>query len=191
MSTPNYEPSQFMAGDTVSWLKTLDDYPVSDGWTLNYVLRSATQHYHITCTTSGTNYLATITAVISAAYAAGTYTWTSYVTKGAGETLEQHSVAQGSVVITPNLTTNALVDARTDARIIYDSLIAAFKTFASSGGRVTQYSIGGRSTTYEKSADIIKDIEHWRIIVQREEDAAKIAAGHGNPRRVGVRFNRI
>ena len=119
--TPYNEPSAFMAGDTITWLKTVDDYPPASGWALSYVLRSAANHYHVSTTTSGTDYLATITAIVSAAYVAATYTWIAYVTKGG----EQHTIGQGTVVVQPNLTADGLVEARTESRIIYDSLITA------------------------------------------------------------------
>jgi hypothetical protein len=30
------EPAQFMAGDTINWKRSIDDYKAGDGWMLEY-----------------------------------------------------------------------------------------------------------------------------------------------------------
>jgi hypothetical protein len=180
------EPSFFSAGDTVTWKKTVSDYPPADGWTLTYKIRSATAVYTVVCTTSGTDYLATILAAASAVMVAGVYSWVAYVTK----TGEQHTIATGTVTILPDITVSSVVDARTDARIIYDSLIVAYKAYISSSGNWKSFTINNKAVTFNSADEIIKQMEYWRIIVQREEDLAKIANGSSNPRRPLTRFRR-
>lgn len=188
VETPEIEPTEIRAGDTITWLKTVDDYLPADGWTLKYAFRAASAKFNITCTTSGTKYLATILPATSAAFTVGRYTWIAYVTKGAGATLEQHTVDKGSCTVLPCLSTDANYDARTDARIIYDSLIAAYKTYVSSQGQVDSYSIGGRSMKFRSTTDILDQIKHWAAIVANEEAEEKINNGQGTGRKILYQF---
>jgi len=183
---PYNEPATILAGDTITWKRNNADYTPADGWTLTYAIRSSTVKYDVICTTSGVDYLAAISAGTSATYIAGKYAWIAYVTKGA----EKHTIAQGAVTILPDLTTAGLADPRTDARIIYDSLIVAYKSYVSSSGTMSAFSVAGKSVSFKSAADIILQIEHWRRIVQSEEDAANVAKGFQSSRRVGLRMSR-
>ena len=63
-------PSQFEAGDTVIFTENFPDYAVGTytaSLAMNNGVAAATT---VTATTSGTNFLFTITAAVSAAYAA-------------------------------------------------------------------------------------------------------------------------
>src|SRR4051812_4744628 len=91
------EPKQFIAGDTVSWTKSLSDYPASSGWTLTYEFRSTKRHT-VVCAPSGSDHLATIAAVDSATFAAGRYYVFAYATKAA----ERYSVWQGEIAVKAN-----------------------------------------------------------------------------------------
>lgn len=191
MDIPTTEPAQIRAGDTTTWKKTVADYPPSAGWTLKYSLRNTAQKIDITAATSGTDYLVTITRNTSKAYVPGRYDWICFVVKGVSPNDEQHTLDQGSVSILPDLSADAVYDARSDARKIYDDLIAAYKTYIASGGTIQSYAIGGRSVTYKDQAKIIEDIKYWERKVRSEEAAEAVANGSANPRRVGTRFNRI
>ena len=188
---PYNEPTSIRAGDTISWKKTVADYPPSAGYTLKYALRNATNKIDITCTTSGSDYLASVTAATSVAYSVGRYTWAAYVTKGADVNLEQHTIDTGTVDILPNLSVSVAYETRSDARIIYDGLITAYKTFIASGSaNVTEMTIAGKTIRFDKAEQYIVQIEKWRRIVQAEDDAEKAAKGFGTSRRVGIRLTR-
>lgn len=178
---PYDEPASFTAGDTVKWKRSLDHYSAADGWVLTYALRGAGK-IDLVATASGAEHLITITAAVSAAYTAGFYTWQAYATKAA----ERFPIETGSLEIKPNLAgiTASTYEWRTEAKIIYDQLVAAFKSYSASRGGVQQYTIGNRSMTFSSSADFIKEIEYWRAQVKSEE----AAAGLGQGRSVFVRF---
>ena len=90
MSLPTTEPTLLTAGDTWAWEITLADYPASAGWALSYALVSPTARIAITSAAAGDAHRVTVAATTTAGYAAGTYTWQSYVTR----TTERHTVAR-------------------------------------------------------------------------------------------------
>lgn len=180
-------PAQLRAGDTWTWKKNLPDYPPGS-WTLRYSLRNASSKVNITATTSGSDYLVTVAAAASAAYAPGRYNWIAYVTGGASE---QYTVEQGSIDVLPNLSLDVTYDARTDARKVYDDLITAYKSYVGSNGMMANFSIAGKTVTFKSSAEFIQQIQFWARRVREEEAAEAVKKGFGNPNRVGVRFTRI
>ncbi|MGH8519869.1 MAG: hypothetical protein ACREU9_00185 [Gammaproteobacteria bacterium] len=181
---PTAEPAVITAGDTVKWTRTLDHYPATGGWVLTYALRGAGK-IDLTAAASGADHAITISAAATAAYTAGFYTWQAYATKAA--TSERYPVASGTLEIEPNLAavTASTYEWRTEAKIIYDQLVAAYKTYTTSQGHVQEYTIGSRRMTFRSAAEIIKQIEYWKAQVQAEERAQ----GLGQGRNVFVRFS--
>jgi hypothetical protein len=184
------EPTAIRAGDTITWKKTVEDYTAGD-WTLKYHLRNATDKIDITAGATGSAFLVDIASATSISYTAGRYDWVACVSQGSGASLAQHTIECGSMDVLPNLSANAVYDVRSDARKIYDSLITAYKSFVSSNGAMSSFSIAGKSVSYKSSSDLIKDIQYWAAKVQTEEETEKAAKGFPNPRRVGVRFKRL
>ena len=72
--TATLEPSRVTAGDTITWLRSLADYPASAGWVLSYTLINSAAKISITATASGADHLVTVAAATSAAYTPATYT---------------------------------------------------------------------------------------------------------------------
>ena len=182
-TTPTTEPTSIIAGDTLSWSKSLADYPATV-WTLKYRLVNATGKVDITATASGTDHLVSVSSTTSAAYAAGTYAWTAWVEKAG----ERATVGGGTMVIKPNLAVQNSFDARSDAAIIVDQLMAAYKTFTASQGHVAEYEIAGRRMKYRSSAEILDALNHWKAILAAEKRAERIAAGLGGGNKLLVRF---
>ena len=185
------EPLQIRAGDSASWTETDDTYPPSDGWTLKYFLSNQTNTLTLTATDDGSSYSINITPSGSSTWVPGKYSWARFVTKGSGESEERHTLANGSVEILPNLSAAVAYDTRSDARVIYDGLIAAYKDFISSNGTMQSFSIGSKSVTFKSSKEILDQIKYWASIVRTEEDAANVANGGTSRRRVGTRFQRL
>ena len=147
-STPTTEPAAITAGDSFTWHKTLADYPAGT-WTLKYRFINAAGKIDITATASGTDHLVSVTPTTSAAYTAGDYTWTAYVEK----TGYRVTVATGTIEVKPNIAALTTLDARTDAAIIVDQLMAAYKTYTASNGNVAEYEIAGRRMKYRSAAE--------------------------------------
>jgi hypothetical protein len=182
-TTPTTEPASITAGDSITWQRTLADYP-ADVWTLKYRLINATSKIDITASASGTNHLVSISTSTSAGYLDGTYTWTAWVEK----TGERITLANGTIVIKPDLAAAAYLDARSDAAIIVDQLMAAYKAYTASNGHVAEYEIAGRRMKYRTGAEILDQLNHWKAILATEKRAERIAAGLGGGNKVLVRF---
>ena len=65
---PTSEPESLVAGDTVTWQKTLSDYPASDGWVLSYRLINAAGNIDITSSASGDDHLVSVAATATAGW---------------------------------------------------------------------------------------------------------------------------
>lgn len=110
MSTdiPTSEPLSFRAGDKVQWKISDDDYPASDSYVLKYYLTLAGEGLiTLTAAASGDDHLVTITAVNSADYAAGLYTYqgrieldTTKVTRREGMIQIYRDISQDSTGVT-------------------------------------------------------------------------------------------
>lgn len=186
MTTPlDREPTSFTAGDTLSWTRTLADYPASAGWVLAYRFINATSKFDITSTASGANHLVSVPAATSAAYAAGTYSWQAFVTKAA----ERYTVGSGVCVVDPNLAavSAAGYDDRSAARKALDALNAGLQQFGSNA-HVHGYSIEGREMRYRTFADFMAARDRLVQEVAREEAAQRAAAGLAGKNRLRVRF---
>jgi hypothetical protein len=92
------------------------------------------------------------------------------------------------MVITPDLAVQASFDARSDAAVIVDQLMAAYKTYTASQGHVAEYEIAGRRMKYRSSAEILDALNHWKSILATEKRAERIAAGLGGGNKLLVRF---
>lgn len=185
---PTIEPTAVTAGDTVTWTRSLGDYPANASWVLNYRLINALGKIDIVATASGADHLVTVTAANSAAWQAGTYTWQAFVTKAA----ERYTVGSGSIVVKPNLAAQAAgFDSRSEARKAYDAIKAAYDLYITNGhGLMQRYTIGGREVWFKDFDDARAQIEYWGNQVQAELAQESINAGRGNPRRLFAAFTR-
>ena len=83
---------------------------------------------------------------------------------------------------------DAPIDARTDAAIILDQLMAAYTSYTASNGHVAEYEIAGRRMKYRSVAEILEQINVWEARVAAEKRAERIAAGLGGGNKLLVRF---
>lgn len=93
-------PAQFVAGDTVEFTDSYEDYPASDGWTLTYVLRGASS-LNATGTADGDEWTVTFSANQTALLQPGRYEYAAFVSLDG----ERYTVANGRVDVRPNLIT--------------------------------------------------------------------------------------
>lgn len=179
---PTTVPVSVTAGDTLQWRIALADYLASAGWTLKYRLINAANKYDITAAASGADYLVTVAAATSAAYAAGTYSWQAYVEKGT----ERFTVGSGSLVVKPNLAAQASgYDTRSHAR----KTLAAIEAWIE--GRdpgVAEYEIAGRRMKYIPKAELLAMRSRYQREVREEEAAERISNGLAAGNRLLVRF---
>lgn len=182
MTTPTIEPGSIAAGDTLAFTRELADYPASAGWVLSYALRGLAGAINFTASASGAIHAVTVAASVTATWPAGRYLWSAYVSKAG----ERYEVGTGQLVVRPNLAAAASLDTRGHARKVLDAIEAVLE------GRATrdqeEYSIGDRSLKRTPLADLVMLRQRYRAEVNREEEAARLAAGLPSGRRVFVRF---
>ena len=180
-TTPTTEPSALIAGDTAKWLKTLADYLPSDGWVLSYTLINSAAKITFAATTSGSDFLVNVAAATTAAWAAGSYSWRSQVTK-AGEV---YTVGSGTITVQPSFGASTL-DNRSFARVALANIEAYLQNSANL--TAASYEIAGRKLQRFGITDLLVLRDKYRGEVLREDAAAGFAAGLPNRSRVMVRF---
>jgi hypothetical protein len=178
-----------IAGDTLDFVTSVPAYPASAGYTLKYRLipRFAVTGTPIifTAATSGTDdYRVTVAPVVTATWVAGEYTWSAWVEKAD----ERHVVDNGLCTLRPDPSFATDYDGRSMAQKALDDAKTALATFQATGGRVKSYAIGGRSMEFDSAGDILVLVSYWQIQVTRENQAAAVAKGLPDPRRILVRF---
>ncbi len=183
---PTSEPLSIIAGDTLTWQKSVVNYPASQGWTLHYRLINTAGNIDITGAASGDDHLISVAAATSAAYVAGEYDWQSYVTNVGGE---RYTISVGSIEVKANWAAAAVgLETRSTARKILDALEAAWLVAASKRSYVMEYQIANRKMRFATRGEWIAELDYWRREVRREERAQRIAAGLPSGAKVYMRF---
>ncbi len=187
---PETEPNILIAGDRWVWKRTDlgTDYPPA-AFSLKYSARlegSTASEIEITASESGADYLIEVASATTATYAAGTYRWQAYIIRTADS--ERLTLASGTFEVKPNKDT-AATDPRTHVKKVLDAIEAVIESRATKDQE--SYTINGRSLSRTPIAELLVLRDKYKIEYQREIAAEKIARGLGNPRRVGVRFNRV
>ena len=190
---PEREPTTLIAGDRWMW-KITDlgaDYPPAS-YALKYALRRESDgtEIEITAAESGADYIVEVAAATTGGYAAGRYRWQRYITRTSDS--QRVTLGSGIVEVRVNRDTSD-ADPRSHARKCLDSIEAALEAFAADS--VQSYQIttgaGSRSVTKRDTAELLLLRDRYRQEVDSEKAAENIAAGLGNPRHFGVRFNRV
>ncbi len=123
------EPSEIIAGDSATWLRTISNYSAAD-WVLNYQLYSKKDGTALTVfssTASGTDFLIALTSTVTAAWSPDDYAATAYLTAVSQPTLRV-TVWTGSILVLQNPTnpTNQ-GDTRTHAKRVLDLIEATIE----------------------------------------------------------------
>lgn len=185
-------PSTIQAGDTIKWRDSASSDSFgnaisSANWTLTYYLRTntATEAATVIGSAYGAGWELTIAAATSAGFVAGQWYWQAIASYGS----EKLTLGAGQLQVLAALDysgTPSALDGRTQAQIDLDAVQAAIRAIIS--GQAKQYSIGGRSFTKLDLADLMQRESTLKAEVKREQKAALIANGLGNPHNLFVRF---
>lgn len=181
-TVPTREPGSFTAGDSVTWQKTLADYPASAGWVLKYRLINAGGFIDIVSAAAGDDHLVDLAAAATALYTAGSYTWSAYV-ENAGK---RHTVGSGTVVVQPDL---AAQTAGFDTRGTAARTLAAVDAWLTSKDlSVAEFQHNGRTLKNIPIAELLKLRSRLQAEVRGEEAASRLAAGLPSKSKIMVRF---
>ena len=185
-------PSEFFAGDTLTWKDaqtkdSLGNVIQSSTWTLTYALRGAV-NVTLTASADGTGWQTTASSTQTASLNTGlanvTIYWQAYVTNGSNRI----TLGSGQSTCKPNLTLmTAGYDGRTQAQKDLDAVTAEI-TARLNGGASIEYTIVTRSLKKEPMSSLLQIQNRLKYLVMKEQRAADIANGLGDPRAVFVRF---
>ena len=159
---------------------------------LTYYLR--TNHNHEGATVVGAPFDAgwefTISAGTSAAFDAGIWYFQAVATALVGG--EKTTLGTGQIEVLPSLSYTGQphpFDGRSQAQKDLEAVQGAIRSLMS-GGAVQEYRIGTRSLKRYELADLLALESKLKGDVARENKAAMIANGLGNPHNLYVRFGR-
>lgn len=184
-------PTELVSGDSITWLDSattnnLGESIDSSSWTLVYAIKGAA-NLSITSTNSGSGWSTTISAAQSATLSPGNYAWHAYATSGSNRV----TLGQGTLIIKTNIAAigSTGFDGRSQIKQDLDAVREAIRSIVK-GGAVQQYTIGNRSLTKMKMSELIELESKLKVDLVREEKAAKIAQGLGDPKNLFVRFKK-
>ena len=193
-------PAQIRAGDTVTWRDeatrdTLGNPIDGSNHGLTYYLRTNHNHQGATVagvtvpgTPSGTGWTFTIAKTTTDGFVADTWYWQAVATATVGGAVTTIGAGQLQVLAGLDYTGQpSAFDGRTQAQKDLDAVQAAVRAMIS-GGAVAEYSIGTRRLKKMELADLLALESSLKAEVKREQKAALIANGLGNPHTLFVRF---
>ena len=156
------EPTEAVAGDTWEWKKSYSDYPAPT-WTLTYYGRSREHDFSFTAAADGTDHLVTVAKTATAAYKAGLYQLTAFVSAGS----ERFMVERRLLDVKPDpASTGAGFDPRSHARRVLDAIEAVLENRATKDQQ--EYTIGNRSLKRIPIADLLQFRAQYRAEVNKE-----------------------
>lgn len=184
-TVPDVIPLQIIAGTTVKFTKSFDDFPTSESWALNYsFVSNVGTPVDVTATAPNSLYLVTIPAANTASMNAGLWQYQAYVTKAG----ERFAVDSGTVTVVRDFDAQtAASDNRSHAEKMLALIEAQLEGRAPDG--IESHSIGGTPINLIplERLKVLRD-QYWgEVLRQRKADA--IARGLGNPRNIYVRFS--
>lgn len=163
---PTAPPAAIRAGDSVTWQRSLRDYPASDGWALKYTLVAASGAYNFEATADGDDFLVELASDVTEAWEPGRYSLTEYVEKAPARTTLQVTPLQ----VQPDLAgATGGIDTRSHARKMLDSIDAWLETSAPT---VAKMEINGRRIENYGLDELLAMRSRYAAEVAREDAAA-------------------
>lgn len=182
-------PIRFVAGTTVSFLRSFSEYPATD-WDYTLYLRGPSI-LDVVGEVDGEAFNVTISAEESAELKAGIYRYVERVENEDGEIFE---VGQGTVEVAADRSAAvAGAEQRSFARQMRDKIHAALLAFNSGSAAFTvqSFTIGNRQMVYRTHAELVTAMHYFDEAVRREEADERIAKGiGGDPNTIRTRFAR-
>lgn len=178
---PSVEPSKIYQGDTVTWKKTVDDYPASAGWTLKYAIQGPTNVGVISASADGAAHLIEIAKATTAGWTAGDYWYQAFVEDGT----ERVTLYRGQFELVKSLDTG--ISGAYDGKSHYQTVLSALKATLEGKASKDQlsYSIRGRSISRMTLTEITDAIATYERLVKKEE--RDLARAQGKP----VKSNKV
>jgi hypothetical protein len=185
-SYPLTEPRSFSVGDRVAWKRTnLTDYSPTL-YTLSYFARkdgSGTDAFSATATANGTEFVVEISSSISANLIAGTYRWSSFLTRNADS--ERIEMGSGVFTLHPDKASST-DDPRNHTKKVLDAIEAVIEGRA--GKDQESLSVEGMTLQRTPLSDLIALHSKYKGIYVRETRAQRMRDGLSHSGKIYTRF---
>jgi hypothetical protein len=180
------EPSEFAAGDTLSFSKRLSDYPASEGWSLKYELRLSSPagggqaiEFTSTANPDGSAHDVSVTAAVTGTWLPGDYVLRGYAIKAlAGGQVERHQIYDNSFTLLEDLPSAAGSEPQ---QTFAQKMIAQLETvmLAKAGDDLQRTAAGETGFWFWSPEDLRKEHGYWTQV--RRQEVAKLNAKAGRP----------
>jgi hypothetical protein len=183
---PECEPSQFRAGDTLQFSRSLSDYPANAGWQINYSFRSTTPSpIDFSSTPSGTDHLVTVPAATTAGWLPGIYIGVGVVTDGTFV----KTIWSGQLTVLQNLAAvQPGTDLRSQNRKILDFINCMIEKKA--GNPLKSSTVEGTTFTWADWTDLLPLQSLYQVKVRNEEILDMQSQGKPTGRTIFAQFSR-
>ena len=186
-NAPTTEPEVVSPGDFIQWKRTDigGDYPPAS-YTATYVARitgGGNTEIQVTGTTSGSDYLFTVSSTTSNDFVPGLYHWQLEINRNSDNS--RIVIDRGYFTCVADLDVNG-ADPRTHAEIMVSKIESILSGKADSD--VASYSIAGRSLSKMSFRELTDARDYYLKEYQREVIAERIRKGQGTGATVQVRF---
>ncbi len=170
---------QIEAGNSAAFLLNYSDFPPAS-YTLTFVIsQGAAAPISVTATTSGTQFLVTLSTTVSATLATGNWSWNTF----ASATGVRHTAGSGTITVLPNL---AAALTPSFAQTMVTALQTVLATFASTDKKEVDFQ--GQKFVRQDMKQYQEQYSYWKAIVAAEQAALARALGGGDPTRVSTVF---
>ena len=176
-TTPNQPVASFRAGDTVRFTYAHPEYPVAEGWTLQYTLQGPSK-LTVTASAGTSDWTVALTPTQSQALVPGTYQYQLTATLSGA----RYTLAVGTVSVLSDLVAAAAGSLQSQDERELAMLNAEILARATSDH--TEYSIDGRALKRESLVELRewRDRLRARIARRRRGGALATVSAHFPPR---------
>jgi hypothetical protein len=167
---PTVEPQSIVRGDTVTWKRSLSEYPAPT-WVLRYEFRGPAS-FAIIASADGTDHLVAVAKASTANWNEGLYAWQSIVDNG----VTRKTIWTGRLEILKDLAQpQAVFDPRTHAEIMIDHLQTELQRTETLMHEA--HSIGARQVQRRRLTELRQLLLSYRADRARELRKDRVARG--------------
>jgi hypothetical protein len=183
VATNTREPVQITAGDTVSFTKSLANYPASQGWNLKYVLNGGADPIIFTSIASGDDHVILVPAATTAQWLPADYELTGFA-ENAGV---RNAIYIARLTVSINVESTDPGETRTHAQRMVISLEAQLEKMAQDD--IIDSSVEGTQIRREARKEIYTMRKKYQRERESEIAAENIRNGKQSGRKIVTRLN--
>lgn len=154
------EPSYFRSGDSYQWRVSYPDYPIADGWSINYSITGENRCYEFTADPYGSLYSVTLTPTHTVAFPLGKVVFLACALIG----VDRVTIFQRNTQVLPGYATQKSgADNRSKAKKALDAMDDALVTMGAKAW-TQSYTINNKAITFRN----FKEFTDFRNALKRE-----------------------